>query len=147
MIQKNNSESTNTQSLQTTVSGSVTSSELRLGNLIYKCYPDGKEIVSVESISKYFINGLGISAIEPIPITEELLLKIGFEVIYRSKFTLRLDHKENFKFGAGWNLVNGHFHIRFIGEQFTNIKHVHELQNLYFSITGLELQLVCLTDR
>jgi hypothetical protein len=55
MIQKNNSESTNTQSLQTTVSGSVTSSELRLGNLIYKCYPDAKRMLCLRAIVETLI--------------------------------------------------------------------------------------------
>lgn len=56
--------------------------ELRHGNLVYKTRPDGKEIIEVENIYKHFINGLGISAIEPIPLTEEWLLRLPNELIY-----------------------------------------------------------------
>lgn len=146
--------------LQSCVSVSVT--DLRIGNLVeYNgmimkiseiCSP--KPLKDKRYSDKYIIelfDGAGLlnctlDEIKGIAITEEILLKLGFEVIYRSNFTLRLDYKENFKFWAGWNLVNGHFHIRFIGEQFTNIKFIHELQNLYFSITGSELQIGNLTE-
>mgnify|MGYP003551042984 CR=1 FL=1 len=143
-----NADKTNSKSSQTCVSVSVT--DVRIGNLILNDYGEIQPIYGVDEksiLTKIEENGWSLS-FKPkgIPITEEILLKLGFEVIYRSNFTLRLDHKENFKFGAGWNLVNGHFHIRFIGEQFTNIKCVHELQNLYFSITGSELQIGSITE-
>ena len=139
---------------QTSVSGSVIfPSDLRTGNIIeYFISTDDlgwlPTVVHWQDIRLCHEQNESFNLDHrKIPITEEMLLKLGFEVIYRSNFTLRLDHKENFKFGAGWNLVNGHFHIRFIGEQFTNIKFVHQLQNLYFTITGFELQVSCLTDR
>ena len=124
--------------------------EFRIGNLInYRIvdkFDERKEWLEVSEIDyddlriiekKHLMN----QDYQPIEITEEWLLKLNFEIIYKSNFTLRLDHKENYKFGAGWNLVNGHFHIRYIGEQFTHIKYVHQLQNLYFAITELELSL------
>lgn len=136
------------ESLVASVSVSVT--DVRVGNLILNDFGETQKVYGVDEksiLTKVDDNGWSI-CFKPkgIAITEEILLKLGFEVIYRSNFTLRLDHKENFKFGAGWNLVNGHFHIRFIGEQFTNIKYVHQLQNLYFSITRSELQIGSLTE-
>ncbi len=67
--------------------------------------------------------------IKPIPLTEEWLLKFGFE------------------FDGMFYQFNKH-QIRLIGEEvpywidssyITNIKHVHQLQNLYFALTNKEL--------
>lgn len=109
--------------------------ELRIGNYIQ--FPS-KVVYRIDFLYK---NYQMLDYWQPIPLTEKWLIDLGFEVIYSSTFTLRLDHKENFKFGAGWNLVNGHFHVRYIGEALTNIKYVHQLQNLYFALTGEELTL------
>ena len=144
-----NTAKNNTQLPQSSVSVSVT--DVRYGNLINHVSFGTVPIrgIAIDGLKTEYKDSFYWDDVKyhtGIPITEELLLKLGFEVIYRSNFTLRLDHKENFKFGARWNLVNGHFHIRFIGEQFANIKCIHELQNLYFSITGSELQIVSLTE-
>lgn len=72
---------------------------------------------------------------EPIPITEEWLFKFGFEKseylenIYKYKiYNVSLD-----KFG------DLHFYFFGIHDCSRKIKYVHELQNLYFSLTGQEL--------
>ena len=119
----------------------IKATELRIGNWVevenYKniqlenVHPEG----TTHGDDQYLI-----SMLKPIPLTEEILLKCGFEVCYRSEFTLRLDHKLNYKFGAGWNLVNGHFSVRYIGQNFTHIKYLHQLQNLFYALTDKELQ-------
>jgi len=75
-----------------------------------------------------------VKAIEPIPLTEEWLLKFGFfennsyfnigEVLYYiGEFGTYLDEQ------VWWNeeIIS------------TNIKYVHQLQNLYFALIGREL--------
>jgi len=114
-------------------------SELRIGNYFigYSNHLQQWELESFELL----IKGLEVDEIIRcfVPITEEWLLKFGFEVIYRSHYTLKLDHKKNLNIGAGWNLINNHFYIRFIGNNLTNIKYIHQLQNLYFALTNEEL--------
>jgi hypothetical protein len=74
----------------------------------------------------------------PIPLTEEWLLKFGFEIKLDNfnwnagigineigDFKLALRHTDNF----GW----------FYKSRCTPIKYVHQLQNLYFALTGEEL--------
>ena len=69
--------------------------------------------------------------VKPIPLTEEWLVKFGFE-----NNSMNLD-EEGFL----------HLDISFIGGvnvyindmEYPHINHVHQLQNLYFALTGQEL--------
>jgi hypothetical protein len=113
--------------------------ELRIGNYVYKYYPSGIEIEAVNEINSYFVNGIGISAIEPIPLTEEWLLKFGFEdnQIRNNGLYLRVEfHLETIIFWAGIEdedlTIESEIPLAYI-------HHVHQLQNLYHALTGEEL--------
>lgn len=125
--------------------------ELRIGNKV-KFSEDGSYFTVVD-ITK---GGLGvendaeltwieIDQFEGIPLTEEILVKAGFE---------RLNN------GLSKPIPNGKFHreipiddfciwnpigtkqFSLNGELFTpKIKYVHQLQNLYYSLTGEELKI------
>lgn len=114
--------------------------EVQKRNLVHECRPEGKEIIIVESFSKFFINGIGISAIHPIPLTEEWLLKFGFVV------TETNEGIECFYFGKRYSVfqpANTNVWLLVDGEKgLCEIKHVHQLQNLYFSLTGCELEII-----
>lgn len=77
--------------------------------------------------------------IEPIPITEEWLLKLGFEkdgynvdkTFYFEKDVIRINNYE------GYFLDNPN---EIVGKRLF-IKYVHQLQNLYFALTQNELEL------
>lgn len=90
----------------------------------------------VEYRSK-FNNAEGVvDCIEPICITEELLLEIGFEqcgYIFKTLFI------EMYEVSNGW-----HLHIdneRFETALSMTIKYVHQLQNAYYITTGKELEI------
>jgi hypothetical protein len=109
--------------------------QLRIGNLI-KFSEDGT-IFTVGSIEEkgFTVQNdeettwIEAEEFEPIPITEEWLLKFGY-----LKCSLRENHYE----------IKGHC-IWKCNEMFlcdkngVLIKHVHQLQNLYFALTGKEL--------
>lgn len=136
-------------------------SELRIGNLINGIYYDYNidddhreketicEVVTLDSVGscEYPIwvesesNIETFSDFEPIPLTEEWLLKFGFEINRQTK-------EEN----NIWRCYSeeGFFEVEQIGSSFflddndcygTKINHVHQLQNLYFALTGEELTL------
>lgn len=82
---------------------------------------------------------LDIKEIEPIPLTEEWLLKFGFEKIksdYEEAESYDF-YNENLYFNmANQSIkINGIYAISFIPE------HVHQLQNLYYALTNEELKL------
>lgn len=147
--------------VKTDVSGSVIlPTDLRIGNLVYD---DENIVVKVEKIvsemyqewngyedeyciefSKIGDNNMFYSKVNPIPITEEWLIKFGFEKIIDNEFTLRYDLKKDPSFDYFFPKHNlKTFGLRFKGSTFFDVvKYVHQLQNFYFVLTGLELRVV-----
>lgn len=124
--------------------------ELRIGNLINNGAYDTDEAVlsiEIEDDGSAFVNSESIEMWQPIPITEEWLLRLGFEKLgqcYRMKVThfLQLTYlpytilSENPK-GRDLNLETikpGH-------TEPTGKKYIHQLQNLYYSLTDKELEI------
>lgn len=120
--------------------------ELRVGNWVLW----NGEYVNVYGLEKALerfertkINDLYIEDFEPIPLTEEILLKCGFEDEDGGFGRwLRLDydiHNKNrhmlYKIGIE--------RIEMCSKGMTTadapLKHLHQLQNLYFALTGQEL--------
>jgi len=70
--------------------------------------------------------------IKPIPLTEEWLLKLGFESnAYQDRYENKVIHIECNKLRGATELWI---------DRMPHIKHVHQLQNLYHAITGQELE-------
>lgn len=111
--------------------------ELRIGNLIKNMFEETivvGEICESHVTPKGSNNLYGISNCSPIPLTEEWLLKFGFErdwdieTAYPAFQGLKLSI-----FGTG---KSNEFECN---ESELRIKYVHQLQNLYFALTGKEL--------
>lgn len=107
--------------------------ELRIGNLFQDKY--SKDIFKVLELSKGvivfdYVNMENWQA-ESIILTEEWLFKFGFkksEAAFTNKIFIRHPFKGKFEIRISDGLRN------------LEIKYVHQLQNLYFSIIGEELQ-------
>ncbi len=118
-------------------------SELRLGNWVYKDYLFGWQEIRVTPavISNLFNEEKpSLYCIKEINLTKEWLLKFGFEWdIYWQGYT---DGNWVITEGAEsgmWRMAYGKRRHDIISYQ---IKYVHQLQNLYFALTGHELWLV-----
>jgi len=125
--------------------------ELRKGNLLYFPFISGNvEVIGINAMygaNDHYFNKLSvmeginmyyetIEVFKPIPLTEECLIKFGFKYDIETKtyhtpsfywFSISLYAKD----GAGFCIEN---------VQYKFIEHVHQLQNLYFALTGIELQ-------
>jgi len=122
--------------------------ELRIGNFI-RWEDDSNEIIQVESIEKgkeetkdmYFVNGGWIEDFIPVPLTQEWLLKFGFEKEEAEAIGIAVWDE----FYIGDFQVSNHgvgltpYHLIAYQGRVINIYYVHELQNLYFCITREEL--------
>jgi len=102
--------------------------ELRIGN--YVC--DAKLKIGIKFTSLYGLCNVETKPddFKPIPLTEDWLLRLGFTKI-----------GVNYELGKSFELysnVNGGLHFRYDYRR-TQIEHVHQLQNLYFSLSGEEL--------
>jgi hypothetical protein len=108
----------------------IKANELRIGNLVYDNLGG---ILKIKAISLES----GLSYIKPIPLTEEWLLKFGLDYTsekdyYYLAFTIKdlLFETASSMDGFTYNLSCGNQ---------INIKHVHQLQNIYFCLCGEEL--------
>ena len=83
---------------------------------------------------------------KPIPLTEEWLLNFGFEKHHQSFYnkTLCVREVEYLWFYSIYPLKNSIIPLVNMSAQATGhyIKYVHQLQNLYFALTGEELKLL-----
>lgn len=116
--------------------------ELRIGNFVYL-------FGEVTCLSKehmiYLLSKQ--STPEPISITEERLIQAGFEIKYTLKKVSGAIHKrimgdEVAKFELTYLAGNwwlDHMHSYYLG--FIPIKYFHQLQNLFYDLTGEELTL------
>lgn len=126
-------------------------SELRIENLLkYKHLSEWSSISAFDIVQISDDN----SNVEPIPLTEEWLIKFGFEkVIYESDETgYGTDYELEIK-GVGCISYSDDFSCALFGSKesskdelgflpnWDNCKHVHSLQNLYFALTGEELKI------
>jgi hypothetical protein len=105
--------------------------ELRIGNWVLE--DDTQQVGQVDLVIIEIIERELNHTYKPIPLTEEWLERFGFEKIqmsiptaYKTKdgFRIKKDQRGywmQYKYGM------------------TIIKHVHQLQNLYFALTGEEL--------
>lgn len=113
--------------------------ELRIGNW-YKWDTIECELTLTDFHNMEFENDI---VFQPIPLTEEWLLKFGFETYTTEKS--KVYKQGNFmviyvlKGRFAGNKYLKAFNISF--SEFGHIKHVHTLQNLYFALTGEELQI------
>ena len=112
--------------------------ELRLGNLVTTDYMTGSafEVTAIhtgriyfQSIAENFQSDTIPIYIKPIPLTEEWLLKFGFFKKARCYFLYK-DLKITVCDGKFY-FFTFHFNVE--------LKYVHQLQNLYFALTGEEL--------
>ena len=131
--------------------------ELRIGNYIHSVvtscnFKRGLVEVDFNTFAKIRLQN-ALPSLEPIPLTEEWLLKFGFEKNYvmsdnhSNEYDInktdRLDLNNKYlrvrtdnKFFSVFNHSNCNYDkVQFI----TGIKHVHQLQNLFFCLVGKEL--------
>ena len=136
-------------------------SELRIGNwVINKTYPGDENPVQIDTLHDFFdqypvvrINGDHPDHISPIPLTDEWLLKFGFflkEEIYNEHFfkgALFQDRNSDefvIHHGDEYHYIRDISSSAFDGSteyRTTKIQYVHQLQNLYFALTGEELEI------
>lgn len=120
----------------------IKSNELREGNYVNVVGKNSFNITGIIQVED-IISGCGINMhhdsfahklkdIQPIPLTEEWLIKFGFDPCYFAD-----GGKLSFYRINDSNFLLPDFTLVWFG---TKIKYVHQLQNLYFALTGEELK-------
>lgn len=113
-------------------------SELRIGNYLY----NDNVVVKIDARSIFDIwDDEGLRNYKSIPLTEDWLLKFGFKCVWSgqgegSTFKLSDIYLHSHDFVKNFSLVE------FQGKDVKiKINSVHQLQNLYFALTGQELKI------
>lgn len=109
--------------------------ELRIGNYVRDMHSSNSFFGKVKALNAtrcfYGDFNCGYNDLRPIPLTPEILGNCGFRkdgLTYKSKITLKQFFGENGKhFLFGYENAN------------IDIFYLHQLQNLYFALTGEEL--------
>ncbi len=121
--------------------------ELRIGNLVRAIHPDYNEkYLTVESIDIDSINihfrKYDLSEIKSIPITEEWLLNLGF----METDSVQYDGLRAFEIPSWGRIIIRNNKLEsdeyyFLDGLLQDIYYIHQLQNLYFALTGEELEI------
>jgi hypothetical protein len=118
-------------------------SELRIGNLVGS-YNKGEEdrVLAINAqnvLVEAKANKQGYTRYRPIPLTEEWLLKFGFEEFREGFDSDVYMYKKTKHSGLYWmdNLLYLNFSLGWV----IDCKYIHQLQNIYFALTGDELKL------
>ena len=121
----------------------LSANELRIGNYVFGKSPEREKweepyIIGLWDLESLLYHKERIN-IKPIPITEEWLLKLGFHKIAEDDFDKT--------FGIGQiSIRKSKLYISDKSGVYLNqkriaiIQYVHQLQNLYFALTGQELK-------
>lgn len=109
----------------------IQSHELRIGNWIYSTsHKQYCKVIKLEYDSE-------LLNIAPITLTEEILLKCGFEY-YSSNNSYQLDFDLNF---CIWGRIENGFNVYCCSEELGDtLNYLHQLQNIIFTLTGKELE-------
>jgi hypothetical protein len=115
--------------------------ELRIGNLIWNpvqqcpCKVDMAVIGKIQADAYLKSKGSEVVEFEPIPLTEQWLIDFGFEYnkIYMAYLLGEFQIDTNFE-----NTPKFSCYIEMLNEDI-QIKYVHQLQNLFYILTGEEL--------
>ena len=106
--------------------------ELRIGNYIrFISTGDIEQIYNIVTNTRWFGNDVNYKDIEPIPLTEEWLLKFGFKRVKHISGVQAAYKLENIRL----NMSNCANFYRYK----LPVDSVHQLQNLYFALTQKEL--------
>lgn len=117
----------------------IPQNELRIGNWLYFDSPAPGEDFNQTRQMDNFMFMAGDKCFRPIPITDNWLIMLGFE-------------KRDHRYVDDYYCLSIYLSIDCYGFELTSddrcdrhfikyVKHIHELQNLYFALTGKELEL------
>ena len=116
--------------------------ELKLGNYCY-CQDEINVIYGItkEGFVQYEKDNnvyyCGIDELKPIELTEEILLKCGFDV----NIDIYYLPKMNGYFKKPFKEAEHFLYKSNSSDKLSSVKHLHQLQNLYYALTGEELEI------
>jgi len=116
--------------------------ELRIGNWVQDRHSE--ECGMIDIVVLGIIDAMENHSYEPIPLTEEWLVKFGFKNKSNSGSAYYLLFSGDYGLGLQEGLTQEtrgmYYYFMTNSDRSIKIEYVHQLQNLYFALTGQELQ-------
>jgi len=116
--------------------------ELRIGNTVEQgiVYEIRNTVARIKYNDRYSL--IAYEDLKPVPLTEELIIKLGgeIEILYQNEPL----EAHRLKFGRiqGFNLFYNHISdITPLGPYNVPVKYLHEFQNLYYTLKNQELEI------
>jgi len=121
----------------------VNNKELRLHNLVRNKNTNTVEfITAIQNTEVLETNEIGytIEEFEPIEINEDWIIKAGFKKVeYKDKYWYKLQIPNEFDLHlTSDNYINNEWRVNVVDWNI-NCKYLHQLQNLYYTLSGQEL--------
>lgn len=121
--------------------------ELRIGNWVYNNEGERDEEVDLSFFEFLSTEEYDLDYYDPIPLTEEWLLRFGFEKLvfnsevtgYGFEYLIALIEKDEYIVVCDDMSVGTYSSGDFAHVIYPNKYHIHQLQNLYVALTGEEL--------
>ena len=126
----------------------IQANELRIGNWVQLKSDISGQLKNIQVDSEWFMSEADQRLSEPIPLTPEILEKCGFVVVksgwYKKNYFTDCNEAVE-EMQISYNIFTGRCGIgdadndwgtAMLGKTFTSL---HQLQNLYFALTGTEL--------
>ena len=129
----------------------ITPQDLRIGNLVkyngefyaIRSFDEEHVVLKDNVLAEYYLDYIGYDEIEAVEITEEWLLKLGFET---------LEKEAGFEFLSKYKIVcftllsgiaadRNVFLVWKNDSVICDVKYLHQLQNLHFALTIKELEI------
>ena len=131
----------------------IKANELRISNYVEYKHLNNDVLYGYDTVTSIDLNGISLSCrkytvmtidcIKPIPLTEELLLKCGF-ISWSFKRSYISIKKDTNLYTLVYDLIKSECYLDLDFTFMTldnEIKYLHQLQNLYFALTGTELEI------
>ena len=114
--------------------------ELRIGNWVETPYNESIQIIMVNKgyVMDYFNEMISLDEINAIPLTEEWLDRFGAEKV--NEISEYFDGEDMYSYELYLDGAECLFDRKCNCQPYEHIKYVHQLQNLYFALTGEELK-------
>lgn len=116
-------------------------SELRLNNWVWNDVQNIPVKVDMQIIQDQLYVDKGLKeSWQPIPLTEEILLKCGFYIDFQNSNTISFLHRKLDVDAINYQKKSNTYYFN-SWESSKCPQHLHQLQNLYHALTGEELEI------
>lgn len=119
----------------------IKANELRIGNWIWEGFETPVQVTEIDNVIVHWATGfMTLVGAKPIPLTPEVLEKCdGVRIKPGIEWWIEYEPDVFLSFDRNMILTHAYDTVEYVKHEYPHIKYLHQLQNLYFALTGTEL--------